>query len=186
VAPDGSLDSNCVKLWSEETCKQWGTEQDLKATLFDSLQNVCNMSVNVFGKVDIGAGVLASYQHATADGFHGGPSISILTRSADIRKPTKANPMNITNDHDNHVHPEDWKMLQNCIDWLESKGKEKSSKVNDDSGDIDALWFLHCSLNIPHPPFDTNSTWLQSVNMSAVNVPQWPLTGTARMHPYDS
>ena len=36
-------------------------------------------------------------------------------------------------------------------------------------------WLLYCSLNIPHPPVNTNATWLASVNESLVDVPPWVL-----------
>ena len=42
---------------------------------------------------------------------------------------------------------------------------------------------LHCSLNIPHPAFQTNATWLAAVNASAVGAPPW--ADAAAMHPAD-
>jgi len=69
-----------------------------------------------FGKVDVGHNVLSRYgPKPTISGWHGGPSITIFTRSADIRKPTKATPIDITNDKDERVHPEDWRIHTDCI-----------------------------------------------------------------------
>ena len=56
------------------------------------------------GKVDVGANQMSRFgPHVTADGFHGGPSLAILTRSADIHRPTKPNPLSITHDSDARV-----------------------------------------------------------------------------------
>ena len=178
MSPSGELDATCVNLFDKETCQQWGREQNLTATFFHSLQNAAGYDVQVFGKVDVGGGVSKDFgSHVTANGFHGGPSLPILTRSADIRAPTKPNPMSITNDADNHVHPEDWKMITNCIDWLKQKGSSDASQEN---------WMLYCSLNIPHPPFNSNNTWLDFVDDDLVDVPTWPRNGAAEPHPYDS
>eukprot|EP00948_MAST-09A_sp_MAST-9A-sp1_P001777 g1777.t1 len=175
----GNLDSTCVELYSKETCQAWKEEQQMNGTFFDVLKDNMGYDVNVFGKVDVGAGVLERFgPHATADGFHGGPSLSILTRSADIRKPTKPNPMNITNDNDNNVHPEDWRMIGNCIDWLRNKAADNSDNI-----DGKKPWFMYCSLNIPHPPFNTNASWLKGVNESNVDVPP---SFRTEAHPYDT
>ena len=65
----------------------------------------------LFGKVDIGAGVLRRFGPApTQDGYHGGASLPIVTRAADVRRPTKPNPLELVDDHAAHVHPEDWKV----------------------------------------------------------------------------
>ena len=52
------------------------------------------------GKVDIGADLIESpdQANATVVGYHGGPEMAITGRSADIRKPTKPNPIAVTND----------------------------------------------------------------------------------------
>ena len=96
-----------------------------------------------------------------------------------MRKPTKPNPRSITNDKDDNVHPEDWKMHRECIDWLGAKGTAWRS------GRESSPWFLYCSLNIPHPPFNTNLTWLQSVDQPAVRAhpPRW--SNTSSLHPHD-
>ena len=33
-------------------------------------------------------------------------------------------------------------------------------------------WLLYCSINIPHPAFQTNATWLSYVNDNKVAVPK--------------
>ena len=99
--------------------------------------------------------------------------MAVQTRSADIRGPTKENPMSITHTNVNNVHPEDWAMVDNCIDWLHSHDPSKEN------------WLMHCSLNIPHPPFQTNATWLQYVNDSAVGVPA-SFVNVSTMHAADA
>ncbi|KOO26421.1 sodium hydrogen exchanger 8 [Chrysochromulina tobinii] len=131
------------------------------------------VNVHVFGKVDIGFGILEDFAHATEDGFHGGAAMPVQTRSADIRGPTKENPTSITHTNVNNVHPEDWAMVDNCIDWLHSHDPSKEN------------WLMHCSLNIPHPPFQTNATWLQYVNDSAVGVPA-SFVNVSTMHAADA
>ena len=37
-----------------------------------------------------------------------GPVVDIVTRSADIRRPTKQTPLSMTTDTDDNVHPEDF------------------------------------------------------------------------------
>ena len=32
---------------------------------------------------------------------------------------------------------------------------------------------MYCSINIPHPPYDTNDTWLASVDVNNIPLPQW-------------
>jgi hypothetical protein len=43
---------------------------------------------------------------------------------------------------------------------------------------------LYCSINIPHPAFNTNATWLAYVNDDLVGVPEWPAEDS--FHPADS
>ena len=174
--PSGALDKACVKAYDAKTCAMLGRTQKVNRTFFDALSSA--MDVALFGKVDIGHNVLTRYgPQPTVAGWHGGPSLTIFARAADIRKPTKPTPSAITNDKDDHVHPEDWKMHTACIDWLHARA---------DVGRDGRPWFLYCSLNIPHPPFNTNLTWLQSVDEASVKAtpPAWP--AMSELHPYDS
>ena len=45
-------------------------------------------------------------------------------------------------------------------------------------------WMLYCSINIPHPAFNTNATWLGYVNDDKVDIPVWLPEG--QFHPADS
>lgn len=187
-----SLDTTCVNDYDEATCRRWQVEQNISATLLDSLRALRYES-HLYGKVDVGAGILqdADETNATCDGYHGGPSLSILTRTADIRKPTKPDPLQITNDVDNHVHEEDWKMLPKCIEFLRRQAALRVGHNEPGDGGTAITspvsttnWMLYCSINIPHPAFDTNATWLDYVHDDLVDVPTWLPDET--FHPADS
>ena len=178
--PSGSLDETCVKVYDAATCADFGREQNVSRTFFDDLASA--IDVAIFGKVDVGHNILTRYgPQPTIPGWHGGPNLPIFTRSADIRKPTKPTPAAITDDKDDHVHPEDWAMHTACIEWLRARREGR-----DADGPAGKPWFLYCSLNIPHPPFHSNLTWLHAVDEPAVraNPPAWP--SMSQLHPYDA
>lgn len=125
----------------------------------------------LFGKVDVGARIIEDYNNGTGvpckygppSGFHSGASTGTVGRAADIWKPTKPTPISITSDSDNDVHPEDQKMIRLCEQWFEAH----------DARADPYSWFHYCSINIPHPAFNTNDTWLAYVNHDKVDVPTW-------------
>ena len=175
VAPDGTVDPACASKYDAAECAAWGASQEVNATFFDSLVDA-GYNVTVLGKVDVGADVLRRYPGATETGYDG-DELSTFTRSADIRKPTK---FFETNQHADEVFSAsrqlDWTTIERCVEWLNSPTPAA------------APWLLYCSLNIPHPPFNTNATWLSSVNESLVGVPPWvdPTNASVRAHPYDA
>jgi arylsulfatase K len=177
IPSTGRLDTECLRLFDLETCTEWQKNQNVSATLVDSLREV-NCEACLYGKVDVGAGILQEEVNARANGYHTGPSLSILTRTADIRKATKPDPLSITNDYDNHVHQEDWKMIPKCIEFLKNAPKAGTFSAADKS------WMLYCSINIPHPAFNTNSTWLKGVNVKNIPTPTW--LPDDQFHPADS
>ena len=125
--------------------------------------------MKLFGKVDIGAGVLNNAticNNCTENGWHnaGHGSVDIITRTADIRRPVKNAPLDMTNDNIDHVHPEDWATVQRCEDWIGNLPDESQNAKP---------FFLYCSVNIPHPPFHTNDTWLSKVNVDQIPKPNW-------------
>ena len=179
---DGTLDTACVDAYDEGQCRQWGKQQEeagFKGTFMDSLASA-GCTACLYGKVDVGAAVIeaSGQENATVPGYHGGPILSITGRSADIRKPTKPDPINITNDLDDHVHPEDWKKTTECMEWFENHDAEATLRNADES------WMMYCSVNIPHPKFATNATWLQYVNEDKIDVPQW--LDKEAFHPADA
>jgi len=171
VPSTGEVDASCKASYSEFLCRKWGAQANVTATLLDSMREN-GYEMNLYGKVDVGAGIISDAKegNATCNGYHSGPSLNICTRTADIRRPTKPQPLKITNDLDNNVHPEDWKMVDNCVDFL---GRQQTTG-----------WMLYCSVNIPHPAFNTNATWLAYVNETSIPTPPW---GNKELyHPADS
>jgi arylsulfatase A-like enzyme len=173
------VDKQCKVAWNQSIChhmvEQWQPNVSHSTPdVLRALRDRGGVDVRVFGKVDIGFGFLEEFPNATASGFHGGPTMSVQTRSADIHGPTKPDPRSITSTDDDHVHPEDWHMVDRCVEWLRSHDPQKRG------------WLLHCSVNIPHPPFDTNATWLSRVNDSAIGVPPSFRLSVDQMHPADA
>ena len=168
------LDPKCLQYYGQDQCEDFAQQQNLSSTIVDMLDEA-KCEACLFGKVDVGAGIIESprFPNSAADGWHNGPALGITGRSSDIRQPTKPDPLQITNDTDNFVHQEDWKTVSKCVEWLENRDTD-----DDDS------FFLYCSLNIPHPAFDTNATWLSYVNDTNVRVPQW--LPREKFHPADS
>lgn len=170
AAPDGALDANCTAAYDESTCARWAKEQRVNGSLFDVAAR--ERDLVIFGKIDAGFGALSRFGGDWGTGFHKGPSLPILTRAADVRKPTKPNPLNITDDDDDDVHPEDWTAAADCRDWLKNRRS--------------ANFFLHCSLNIPHPSFATNATWLARVNDAEIPDVRDSWIDVDQMHPFHS
>ena len=96
----------------------------------------------IYGKVDIGANILASYENATKPGFHGGPSLSITTRSANILRATKEDPIDMVNDDNSQVHKEDPAMVAKCIQRLEQLAADTEEA---DTKPWFLYWFVHGS-----------------------------------------
>jgi len=136
------------------------------------------MNVRLHGKVDVGGNILEVYSGANSNGFHSGPGPDILARAADIRKPTKPLPQDITDDNKPlGPFPNDWKVMAKSVDFL------------DNYDPTDGPFFLYSSIIIPHPPFFTNQTWLDKVNATfmeqdELGVPVWDPRDS--MHPYDT
>jgi len=188
LTSDGAaVDPQCAAYYNADACRRFGQNlQRFNATLFDVLSQI-GYDVFLIGKVDVGAGIIESgdahfdaQTNGTADGFHGGPSatsgLQIETRSANIKRATKGKP--VADETDNNVHHEDFEIVAKCIDKLNAlKEKETESESS-------KPWFLYCSINIPHPPYQTNATWLSGVDVSDIPLPQW--LDEAQFHPADA
>ena len=177
--PDGTLDAACATLYDAATCARWASAQRHNGSLFDGVAAVAAAThdLAIIGKIDMGANALSVHAKANVTwgtGFHSGPSLPIVTRAADVRKPTKPNPMAMTNDANDNVHPEDWAAVAHCDDWLRRRDASESTKA----------FVLHCSLNIPHPSFETNATWLRFVNWTGADNAKKDWTNVSDMHPY--
>ena len=177
---DLDVDKACKASWSPSICaqmKQW--QPEVNAATPDVLRALRNagIDVHVYGKVDIGLGFLEEFPNATQDGFRVDGEygmMNVVTRSADIHGATMADPRDIT-ETNNTKHIRDYDMTDRCVEFFERHNPNEHG------------WLLYCSLNIPHPPFRTNATWLARVNASAVGLPA-SFTSADRigkMHPAD-
>lgn len=168
----GKLDSNCVGQWSHDQCAAFARMQGVNATMFDALQAV-GYEVSIIGRVDMGNGLLDEYSEASGDGFHGGPSLPILSRAADIRRPITASPLSMVDDDDNGAYASDEDHVTKAVTFLEGHALNSTTP-----------FFFLFGILAPHPPYDTNATYLAAVNESNVDVP--PVLDIGALHPYDS
>jgi len=130
--PSGALDRDCVQNYENATCLEFARDQQIRATFFDDLV-AAGLDVAVFGKVHVGASLASRYGPMALGGFGGGPSLPTLTRSFDVRRPIKANPLSteMLNDRSNSGPVHDMHIIDGCVDWLH--GKRPSSP----------RWFLY-------------------------------------------
>eukprot|EP00118_Oscarella_pearsei_P028433 m.2138 g.2138 ORF g.2138 m.2138 type:complete len:547 (+) comp8343_c0_seq1:29-1669(+) len=159
----------CVK-WNDTDpahCIDQGNNSYWKT--FDGQFEKAGYEVNLYGKVDVGGGI--------GGGFHGSSgstyaALTAWTRAANITHPQKTDPRTLVHDDAKNPFESDAKTIQKCVDWLNENGKDPKKP-----------FFLYCGINIPHPAYSTNSTWLAMVNESAVTVPKW--LPFEEMHPAD-
>lgn len=130
-------------------------------------------NASLFGRFDIGNGIMDEYSDTSGNGFHSGPDLGILARAADIRRGTKPDPYSMVDDNVTVPFEDDIDKTQNVVNFLRNHDPRTAKP-----------WFLWLGILDPHPPYDTNSTYLATVNQSAVDVPPEPDETT--MHPYDS
>ena len=170
------VDPACQNYYNKATCERWGKLQNINYTIFDGLIGI-GYDVYLYGKVDVGGDIIQEpgQENASVNGFHNGPNIGsgipITTRSANINKPTKGIPK--ADENDNNVHHEDFVITSHCQEKLRDIAKSNSNKP----------WFMYCSINIPHPPYQTNATWLKSVDQSNIPLPIW--LNEDEFHPAD-
>lgn len=165
-------DPHCIKYYGNDTCFEIGKKQNVTYHLLSGLEEI-GYNVYLYGRMDVGAGIieLPSQSHSDADGWHNGPSIVITTSSANIHRSTKPNPMSIVNDNASDPFQGDQNKVNNCVEKINTLKESQQP------------WYMQCSLLIPHPAFNTNQTWLASVNLSDISIPTW--INESSFHPYD-
>lgn len=170
----GALDSNCVSSWNASECRAFAAAQGVAGSLLDVLAGAGGYAVHAFGRFDVGAGVLDDYPGTTTgDGFHGGPSLSILLRGAAIPGQSKPPPLATTDTGQRNPFADDERHTAAAAAFL--RGTRPPGP-----GAPPALVWL--GVLAPHPPYDTNGTWMSHVNESAVDPPTQP----APQHPYEA
>jgi arylsulfatase A-like enzyme len=171
----GALDENCVANWGRSWCTGAAEEQrraGVNSTFLD-LAAAQGYELALFGRFDVGAGILQDYAGTTGDGFHDGPTIDILARGAGLWGEVDPEPYNQTSDEDAHPYAADVLKQQLAIEYVQARSPAEKRPL--------LLWL---GLLCPHPPYDSNSSWLAHVNASNVDVPtQVPRNAT---HYYDS
>ena len=155
MASDGvTLDTKCVSSYNADNCTRWGHMQGLNYTLYDAMSTIYGTdNAYWFGKMDVGANLI--YQNNTQGltygaGYHEAPSLQVFTRSANIARPTKDNPKNMTNDNDNHVYTKDVKTINHCVDQVRKLAQKRDEYESKHGNDTAPPFFLHCSTSLPH------------------------------------
>jgi arylsulfatase A-like enzyme len=177
----GALDSNCVKVWSRAWCRALAARQaaaGVNATILDQAA-AQGYELALFGRVDAGAGIMDDYPGTTGDGWHDGPELGILARGAAIWGAVDREPWARTDEADPAPYADDVRKQGEVLDWIARRGAAGGA-----AGGAPPF-FLWLGMMCPHPPYDTNATWLSHVNGSgAFDVPaQLPRAAT---HPYDA
>ena len=148
IPKTGALDKVCLQLFGEETCSYFREQQNVSATIVDTLREL-GMEPSLYGKVDVGAGIMQDRleANATCNVSHG-PRLSIVTpqqiygrqRSGSISQTTRTT----------MCTKKTGKCFQNAsISRNKAEQKRLGTKAPRN-------WMLYCSINIPHPAFDTN------------------------------
>ena len=174
----GKLDSNCVAEWNVSQCNTFAAEQNVSATLLDMVASA-GYTLQLFGRFDVGAGIIDDYGGTTSgDGFHGGPTSVILARGAGINGESDTEPWSSTTSNDADPYAHDSRVTDDVIGWLEANAGGDASDA--------PPFFLWMGLLDPHPPYDTNATWLAHLNASNIDAPpEVCLPPWDGMHPYD-
>ncbi len=167
----GKLDSNCVSEWSQAQCEAFAAAQNVSATFLDMLSGG-GYELDLFGRFDVGAGVLDDYPGTTGDGFHGGPSLPILARAAAIPGVSKAPPLNTTSDGDKNPYGADEAKVQDAVAYMKANSPPKNKPF--------LFWV---GILAPHPPYDTNGTWLSHLNDT---LPTPENLSPDQLHPFDA
>jgi arylsulfatase K len=173
----GALDSGCVAVWSRAWCRELAAKQaaaGVNATFIDQAAAM-DYELALFGRFDAGAGILDDYPSTSGDGYHDGPELPILARGAGVWGAVDTEPYSKTSEADPNPYPADVYKQEEVLQWIEKR-------AGSDSAQPFLLWL---GMMCPHPPYDTNKTWLGHVNISnGFDVP--PQLSRESTHPYDA
>lgn len=171
-APSG-LDPDCVQGFGLLKCTKWRDAQNV-TMLWPDAMRAGGYNVSIYGKVHVGAGI------GRPRGF-ANPNIGTWSRAAGISRPTMS--LNesgaVINVSDplppwryNGKTQKDPDTLSSCLKTLSTLDPSRANGT-----------LLHCSFYSPHPPFDTNATYLDRINASSIILPPQP--DPKSMHPAD-
>ena len=170
----GGVDPGCEKLYGLPQCQAWAAQFPVPSDLFKAFVDA-GYTVDIIGKVDIGAGVHQRFNSSDPGSDHTGPEARTVPRgagllrnsmawagwSADTNAPTAWNGDNAT--------------TARMVAWLAGRVAEQAAAPSDAPP-----FFAYAGINIPHPPFATTPEWLALVNRSNIHPPWLGAT-----HPYD-
>ena len=170
---NGTLDTHCIGSYNKEKCEQLRSMQSINYTMLDAMQSI-GYDVHMIGKLHIGAGIMQMPigENLTESAFQtadGDLSFNALTRSAGILKKFPLNesnesgPIKQINYEDPNPHADDTQFAQQCVERLDNLG----------GSDQASPFFLYCSIIAPHTPWNTNSTWIEGVNLDKIIMPNW-------------
>eukprot|EP01084_Bolivina_argentea_P192351 330248_1 len=174
---NGTLDTHCIKQYDKKKCENMSNKQSNNFTLLSSMETLYGQN-NTFwiGKLHVGGGVMqqpiganltaAAFQSATN-------SFNAITRSANIfkkwgKESNNVGPITQINDTDPNPHADDTEFAAQCVERLNILGAATAKTQP---------FFLYCSIIAPHPPYNTNSTWIEKgVNINKIVIPNWNKT----------
>jgi arylsulfatase A-like enzyme len=170
-AAPGALDKSCVASWNATQCAAFAARQNT-SELFLHIAQKAGYELFNFGRFDAGGGILETFEGDTSgDGFHGGPTLQILAREANIPGTTKGDPWDSTSTTAKNPYGTDSVVVGSVQKWLASHDPAKGP------------WMMWAGFLDPHPDYVTNSTYTQKLNKTALFTR--PLPALADMHPFD-
>ena len=176
---DTQIDQRCLAAYSRRECLDFAAVQRINGTFFDVLADQ-GYNLTLWGKVHAGGGVERFSRHIFNDPFTGTglvrESAKAWTRSTGVssklQDPTDwlQRPIDVPKPAENFF---DYPTAEECTRLLE-QGLFKSSTPQ----------FLYCSFAVPHPPYQTNSTYWNAVGpLGKHAIP--PLVPRNKLHPAD-
>ena len=176
---DTQIDNFCLAAYSRRECLEFAAAQKINGTFFDVLADQ-GYNLTLWGKVHAGGGVERFSRHIFNDPFTGTglvrESAKAWTRSTGVssksQDPTDwlQRPIDVPKPAENFF---DYPTAEECTRLLK-QGLFKSSTPQ----------FLYCSFAVPHPPYQTNSTYWNAVGpLGKHAIP--PLVPRNKLHPAD-
>merc|ERR1719272_2259914 len=184
----GVLDESCVKWNGEDQCRKWAEEQGYPEHILSVFEKL-GYKVHMDGRIHIGAATLNEKEHsAKVDGRQSCSAfddmrLGEVTRSSNLREAPGDTFKDVFLDGakvdggDTGFGMADWAAVDGCSKFIEALPEPSAATKP---------FFLHCSFNLPHYSFSTNSTWLQSVHDDKITLPTWNAGFPDSWHPYDS
>merc|ERR1719326_564905 len=171
-------EQHCVQTFSKEECIEFAKSQDVNGTFIDALADA-GYNVTLWGKMHAGAGLdrYPGKLDAWPWGKGNAKAAGEWSRATGLTH-KQSNPSKHLYAPDNVARPApgplDYPTTKNCAELLRG-GLFK----------LEAPQFLYCSLLVPHPPYRTNSTYMNLLPpLGNASVPNW--RSKDKVHPSDA